>query len=84
MNQLTKAIAILTALVLLLSVLLGVSIKSGFEKSDKIEQLQQSIKAVNNAQKVIYKIREVAKTVKEPCDCFHQEIPAEILKMLTN
>ena len=79
-----KAVAILTGLVLLLSVLLGASIKSGFEKSDKIEQLQQSIKAVNNAQKVIYKIREVAKTVKEPCDCFHQEIPAEILKMLTN
>lgn len=79
-----KAVAILTVLVLLLSALLGASIKSGFEKSDKIEQLQQSIKAVNNAQKVIYKIREVAKTVKEPCDCFHQEIPAEILKMLTN
>jgi hypothetical protein len=74
----TKAVAILTGLVLLLSVLLGASIKSGFEKSDKIEQLQQSIKAVNNAQKVIYKIREVTKDE----DCYYKELPEEALKEL--
>ena len=74
----TKAIAILTALVLLLSVLLGVSIKSGLEKSDKIEQLQETIKAVNKAEKVIYKIREVAKDE----DCYHTEISPKILKLV--
>ena len=73
-----KAVAILTGLVLLLSVLLGASIKSGFEKSDKIEQLQQSIKAVNNAQKVIYKIREVTKDE----DCYYKELPETALKEL--
>lgn len=78
MNQLTKAIAILTALVLLLSVLLGISIKSGFEKSDKIEQLQETIKAVNKAEKVIYKIREVAKDE----DCYHTAISPNILKLV--
>lgn len=76
----TKAIAILTALVLLLSVLLGASIKSGFEKSDKIEQLQQSIKAVNNAQKVIYKIREVTKDE----NCYYTVIGDNALKLLHN
>ena len=73
-----KAVAILTGLVLLLSVLLGASIKSGFEKSDKIEQLQQSIKAINNAQKVIYKIREVTKDE----DCYYKELPEAALKEL--
>ena len=76
----TKALAILTLLVLLLSVLLGASIKSGFEKSDKIEQLQQSIKAVNNAQKIIYKIREVTKDE----DCYHTVIGDAALKLLHN
>lgn len=76
----TKAIVILTALVLLLSVLLGASIKSGFEKSDKIEQLQQSIKAVNNAHKVIYKIREVTKDE----DCYNTAIGDDALKLLHN
>ena len=75
-----KALAILTVLVLLLSVLLGASIKSGFEKSDKIEQLQQSIKAVNNAQKIIYKIREVTKGE----DCYHTVIGDAALKLLHN
>ena len=75
-----KAVAILTGLVLLLSVLLGASIKSGFEKSDKIEQLQQSIKAVNNAQKVIYKIREVTKDE----DCYYTVIGDAALKLLHN
>ena len=76
----TKAVTVLALLVLLLSVLLGASIKSGFEKSDKIEQLQQSIKAVNNAQKVIYKIREVTKDE----DCYHTVIGDDALKLLHN
>lgn len=76
----TKAVTVLALLVLLLSVLLGASIKSGFEKSDKIEQLQQSIKAVNNAQKIIYKIREVTKDE----DCYHTAIGDSALKLLHN
>ena len=74
----TKAVAILTGLVLLLSVLLGSVIKSNFEKSDKIEQLQESIKAVNKAEKVIYKIREVTKDE----DCYYKELPEAALKEL--
>ena len=74
----TKAVTVLALLVLLLSALLGASIKSGFEKSDKIEQLQQSIKAVNNAQKIIYKIREVTKDE----DCYYKELPEAALKEL--
>lgn len=78
--MLNKLTVILAALVVALSILLGVSLKSGFEKSAKIAQLQDTIKSVNKAEKVIYKIREVASTVKEDCDCFHQRIPEEILK----
>lgn len=79
-----KFTVILAALVVALSILLGVVIKSNYEKSAKISQLQDTIGAVNSAEKIIYKIREVAKTVNEPCDCLHQEIPAEILKILTD
>lgn len=74
--MLNKATVILAALVVALSILLGVSLKSGFEKSAKIAQLQDTIKSVNKAEKVIYKIKKIA--VND--DCFNKEIPEEILK----
>ena len=73
MNKLTL---ILAALVVALSILLGVSLKSGFEKSAKIDQLQDTIKGLNKAETVIYKIKKIA--VND--DCFNKEIPEEILK----
>lgn len=73
-----KATVILAALVVALSILLGVSLKSGFEKSAKISQLQDTIKGLNKAEKVIYKIREVAKDE----DCYNTAISDDILKQL--
>ena len=78
-----KTQIILAALVAGLLLLLGVVLKDSYEKSAKISQLQDTIKSIEKAEKVIYKIREVATTVNEPCDCFHQKIPEEILKVLT-
>jgi preprotein translocase subunit SecG len=77
-QMLNKATVILAALVVALSILLGVSLKSGFEKSAKIAQLQDTIKSVNKAEKVIYKIREVAKDE----DCYNTTISDDILKQL--
>ena len=76
--MLNKTTVILAALVVALSILLGVSLKSGFEKSAKIAQLQDTIKSVNKAEKVIYKIREVAKDE----DCYNTIISDDILKRL--
>lgn len=73
-----KATVILAALVVALSILLGVSLKSGFEKSAKIAQLQDTIKGLNKAEKVIYKIREVAKDE----DCYSTNIGDDVLKLL--
>lgn len=73
-----KATVILAALVVALSILLGVSLKSGFEKSAKIASLQDTIKGLNKAEKVIYKIREVAKDE----DCYNTNIGDDVLKLL--
>lgn len=77
-QMLNKATVILAALVVALSILLGVSLKSGFEKSAKIAQLQDTIKGLNKAEKVIYKIREVAKDE----DCYNTNIGDDALKLL--
>lgn len=70
--------------IVLLAVALGVTIKSNIEKGNEIEDLKESITAYNKAEqesvKTITKIREVVKNVKEPCDCYNQKIPEEILK----
>lgn len=70
--------------IILLAIALGVTAKSNIEKSNKIETLENSIEAYNKAQeksvKTITQIREVVKNVKEPCDCYNQPIPDEILK----
>lgn len=72
--------------IILLAIALGVTIDSNIEKNDKIKTLENSIDAYNKAQeksvKTITKIREVVKNVKEPCDCYNQPIPDDILKLL--
>lgn len=73
-----KFTVILAALVVALSILLGVVIKSNYEKSAKISQLQDTIGAVNSAEKIIYKIKEVAKDE----DCYNTAISPDILKLV--
>lgn len=73
-----KLTVILAALVVALSILLGVVIKSNYEKSAKISQLQNTIGAVNSAEKIIYKIKEVAKDE----DCYNTAISPDILKLV--
>lgn len=70
--------------IVLLAVALGITVKSNIDKGNEIEDLKESITAYNKAEqesvKTITKIREVVKNVKEPCDCYNQKIPEEILK----
>lgn len=72
--------------IVLLAIALGVTINSNIEKNKEIKSLEDSIDAYNKAEKesvkTITKIREVVKNVKEPCDCYNQLIPIDILKLL--
>lgn len=72
--------------IVLLAIALGVTINSNIEKNKEIKSLEDSIDAYNKAEKesvkTITKIREVIKNVKEPCDCYNQPIPIDILKLL--
>ena len=73
-----KTQIILAALVAGLLLLLGVVLKDSYEKSAKISQLQDTIKSIEKAEKVIYKIREVAKDE----DCYHTAISDDVIKLL--
>lgn len=72
--------------IILLSVLLGISVNDSINKSSEIEDLKESITASNKAEqesiKTITKIREVIKNVKEPCDCYNQSLPDDVIKLL--
>lgn len=72
--------------IVILAVLLGFTFKSNIEKSKEIATLEDSIDAYNKAQeqsvKTITQIREVVKHVKDPCDCYNQPIPDDIIKLL--
>jgi hypothetical protein len=67
-------------------VLLGVVIKSNFSLRGEISALKDSITAYNKAEqksiKTITKIREVIKNVQEPCDCYNQPMPDDVIKLL--
>ena len=67
-------------------VLLGVVIKSNFSLRNEIDNLKDSIKAYNEAEqksiKTITKIREVIRNVEEPCDCYNQRMPDDVIKLL--
>lgn len=67
-------------------VLLGVVIKSNFNLRGEISALKDSITAYNKAEqksiKTITKIREVIKNVQEPCDCYNQPMPDDVIKLL--
>lgn len=65
-------------------VLLGIVIKDNFEKRHEISELKDSITAFNKAQdksvKTITKVNKALEKVVEPCDCYHQQLPKEILE----
>ena len=67
-------------------VLLGIVVKDNFDKRHEINELKDSITAFNKAEqksiKTITKVREVIKNVKEPCDCYNQPLPDDIIKLL--
>lgn len=79
MNDIKYFIAII-----ILAIALGVTVKGSYERDKEIKSLKNSITAYNEAEKesikTITKVREVIKNVKEPCDCYHQSLPEEILK----
>lgn len=79
MHKLTLYIAVIS-----LAIALGVSLKTIFEIKKDYKELQQTVananKAENKAVKTITKIQEKIKYVKEDCDCFHRNIPEEVLK----
>ena len=67
-------------------VLLGVVIRSNISLRSEIGSLKDSIKAYNEAEqksiKTITKIREVIRNVEEPCDCYNQRMPDDVIKLL--
>lgn len=72
--------------IVLLAIALGITIKSNIERGNEIEDLKESITTYNKAEqesvKTITKIREVIKNVKEPCDCYNQPLPDDVIKLL--
>ena len=71
-------------LILVLAITVGVLFKSNLELRKSNKELQQTVAKANKADqkavKTITKIQEKIKYVKEDCDCFHRNIPEEILK----
>lgn len=65
-------------------VLLGIVVKDNFDKRHEISTLKDSITAYNKAQeksvKTITKVNKTLEKVIEPCDCYHQPLPKEILE----
>lgn len=71
-------------MIAILATMFGCAVKDNLEKRAEISDLKESITAYNKAEqesvKTITKLREVIKNVEEPCDCYNQKIPEEILK----
>lgn len=67
-------------------IVLGIVFKDNIDKRKEISELKDSITAYNKAQeksvKTITKVREVIKNVQEPCDCYNQRIPSDVIKLL--
>lgn len=67
-------------------IVLGIVAKDNWDKRREISELKDSITAYNKAQeksvKTITKVREVVKNVEEPCDCYNQPIPSDVIKLL--
>lgn len=67
-------------------VLLGIILQDNYQQRKEVASLRNTITNYNKAQaksvKTITKIREVYKNVKEPCDCYNQSLPDDVIKLL--
>jgi len=69
-----------------LSLVCAVSVRSCTQAQVKFKEATQVIdnnnKAEKDAVKVITKVREIVKNVKEDCDCYNQPLPDDVIKLL--
>lgn len=72
---------LLTACVVL-SLICAVSIRSCTQAEVKLKEATQTVKADKESVKTITKVREIVKNVKEDCDCYHQPLPSDVIKLL--
>ena len=58
------------------------------ELSSQLKSMENEIEKFNEKQveasNTIEKVREVIKTVKEPCDCYNTRLPDDVLRLLHN
>jgi chromosome segregation ATPase len=56
------------------------------ELNSKLNSMEKEIENYNQKQleasSTIEKVREVIKHVKEPCDCYHTALPADVARIL--
>lgn len=56
------------------------------ELNSKLNSMEKEIENYNKKQmeasNTIQKVREVIRTVKEPCDCYHTALPADVARLL--
>lgn len=56
------------------------------ELNSKLNSMEKEIENYNQKQleasNTIEKVREVIKHVKEPCDCYHTSLPADVARLL--
>ena len=73
-------------IIAVLSLVCAVSVRSCTQAQVKLKEATQVIDNSNKAEKesvkVITKVREIVKNVKEDCDCYHQPLPADVIKLL--
>jgi len=67
-------------------VILGMVLQDNYQQRKEVASLRTTITEYNKAQaksvKTITKIREIYKNVKEPCDCYNQSLPDDVIKLL--
>lgn len=65
-------------------VLLGILVRDNLNVRHELRDVKASIAAYNKAEeksiKTITKVNKILEKVVEPCDCYHQQLPKEILE----
>lgn len=76
----------LYTIISILAVALCMSVRGCTQAELKLKQQEQIVEDFNKAEKesvkTITKVREIIKNVKEDCDCYHQYIPDDVVKLL--
>lgn len=79
----TKYLYIIIAI---LSIVLCMSVRGCTHAEMRAKEAAQVVDSYNKAQKesvkTITKVREIIKNVKEDCDCYHQPLPDDVIKLL--